>query len=124
MRRTLLSPLLIIAALGTCGARPIVAQTINASGTWLNNDGPYAPWTVQLKQDGTKLTGTMEQNGGLPGPVDIYEGIINGSAVSFKAKSPDGAREITFTGTISGDEITLTRSTLDITGGSQGGRGL
>jgi hypothetical protein len=91
--------------------RPASAQTIDATGTWLATDVPYAPWTVQLKQDGAKLTGSMEQNGALRGPVEIYEGKIDGAAISFKAKSPDGARAITFAGTVKGDEIVLNRST-------------
>jgi hypothetical protein len=124
MKKTLLSLLLGIAALGISGAQPVRAQAIDATGAWLATDVPYAPWTVQLKQDGTKLTGTMEQNGALRGPVDIYEGTINGSAIFFKANSPDGARAITFTGTISGNEITLNRATQIITGASQGGTGL
>jgi hypothetical protein len=119
MRRagTLLAGILIgIAALG--------AQAIDATGVWVATDVPFAPWTVKLKQDGTKLTGTMEQNGGLPGTVNIYEGSIDSSAISFKADSPDGARAITFTGKINGDEITLNRSTRIVTDKSQGGNGL
>lgn len=104
--------------------RPASAQTIDATGTWLATDVPYAPWTVQLKQDGGKLTGSMEQNGGLRGQVEIYEGKIDGAAISFKAKSPDGARAITFTGTVKGDEIVLNRSTEILANGSQGGTGL
>jgi hypothetical protein len=124
MKNTFLSLFLGIAALAIFGAQPVRAQAIDATGVWLATDVPYAPWTVQLKQDGTKLTGTMEQNGAMRGPVDIYEGTINGSAISFKAKSPDGARAITFTGTINGNEITLNRSTQNITDASQGGTGL
>src|SRR5579862_4088793 len=124
MKNTLLSLFLGIAALAMSGASPVRAQAIDATGVWLAMDVPYAPWTVQLKQDGTKLTGTMEQNGALRGPVDIYEGTINGSNISFKANCPDGARAITFTGTINGNEITLNRSAQNITDPSQGGTGL
>jgi hypothetical protein len=99
-------------------------QTVNATGTWLATDVPYAPWTVQLKQDGAKLTGTMEQNGGLRGQVEIYAGKVDGPAISFKAKSPDGARAITFTGTVKGDDMVLNRSTEILTDGSPGGTGL
>jgi hypothetical protein len=99
-------------------------QSAEVTGTWLATDVPYAPWAVQLKQDGAKLSGTMEQNGGLRGQVEIYEGKIDGPAISFKAKSPDGARAITFTGTINGDEMVLNRSTEILTNASQGGTGL
>jgi len=104
--------------------RPASAQSTDATGTWLATDVPYAPWTVQLKQDGAKLTGTMEQNGGLRGRIEIYEGKIDGPAISFRAKSPDGARAITFTGTVKGDEMVLNRSTEILTDGSPGGTGL
>ncbi len=121
MKNKLLSLLLGIAALGISGSQPLDAQAFDATGVWLATDVPYAPWTVQLKQDGTNLTGTMEQNGGLRGTVSIYEGVINGSALSFKANSPDGARAITFTGAINGNEITLNRATQILTNASQGG---
>lgn len=129
--RTLSRPLVIaILALAFSGVqRQLYAQTIDATGTWIATGVPYAPWTIQLKQDGSKLTGTMRQNGGLPGPVDIYEGSIDGTSISFKANSPDNARAISFAGTISvgetdGDRITLNRSTRLITQASMGGAGL
>lgn len=106
------------------GAAALAAQAVDVTGVWLATGVPYAPWTVQLKQDGARLTGTIEQNGGLPGKVDIYDGTIDGSAISFKANSPDGARAITFTGEIHSGEITLNRSTRIITNQSQGGNGL
>jgi hypothetical protein len=122
MKRQLRAVLLVSSVLGFIGL--LFAQSVNATGTWLATGVPYEPWTFQLKQDGTKLTGTIEQNGALRGPVDIYEGTLNGAAISFKAKSPDGARAITFTGTIKGDEITLNRLTEIITNASPGGTGL
>ena len=117
--RPLMPTLLILAA-----AAGLSAQTTDITGTWLATGVPYEPWTVVLKLEGTKLTGTMEQNGGLRGAVDIYEGTVKDKAVSWKAKSPDGARAITFTGTIAGDEITLHRTTEFLTQGSLGGTGL
>jgi hypothetical protein len=120
----LLALLLAGSALGLLNAQSAPIPNIDASGVWLATGVPYAPWTIRLKQNGTTLTGTMEQNGGLTGTVAIYEGAISGSAISFKANSPDGARAITFTGTFDGDAITLHRSTKVITNGSQGGAGL
>lgn len=101
------------------------AQTIDVSGVWFASDVPYGPWIVRLKQDQTKLSGTVRQSGGpLPQAVNIYEGAIDGSAISFKADSPDKARAITFTGKIDGAEIVLHRATRIITDESQGGNGL
>ncbi len=118
------SLVIAILALASSGVEQLFAQSIDVTGTWVATGVPYAPWTVQLKQDGAMLTGTMRQNGGLPGPVDIYEGSIDGSSISFKANSPDNARAITFTGTIDGDRIILNRSTRLITQASMGGTGL
>jgi hypothetical protein len=109
--KTTLSILLAAASLALLCHRQLPAQAVDATGTWVATGVPYEPWTVKLKQDGTKLTGTMEQNGGLRGPADIYEGSITGKAISFKCDSPGGARTITFTGTMDADSITLKRST-------------
>jgi hypothetical protein len=103
--------LLVLSAIWMPALQPVLAQPVNVTGTWVANDVPYGPWTVELKQDGAKITGSMQQVGGLRGPSDIYEGSLKGNAISFKANSPDGARVITFTGTVSGDEISLNRST-------------
>ena len=116
--------LLLIPALLFTGPASAPAQTPDVSGTWLANDVPYAPWTAKLKQDGGKLNGTMEQNGGLRGLVDIYQGTIDGNKISLKVNSPDGARAITFTGTVKGDEMVLNRSTEFLTQASLGGTGL
>jgi len=86
-------------------------QSETVSGVWVVNDVPYAPWTLELKQNGTSLTGSVRQNGALTGPSEIYAGSVNGTTLSFKAKSPDdGARTITFTGTLQGDKIAFHRS--------------
>src|SRR5579872_7480056 len=114
----------ILLALPLGIAAVLAAQSTDVTGTWVNPDAPFGPWTVKLKQTGSKISGTMQQVGGLPGPSDIFDGTIEGSALTFKCNSPDGAREITFTGTISGDEISLNRTTKFITQESLGGNGL
>ncbi|MGB0037138.1 MAG: tetratricopeptide repeat protein [Candidatus Acidiferrales bacterium] len=99
-----------------------VSQPANnnpATGTWKVEAVPFAPWTFELKADGTKLTGAVSQGSSsavrgrrtsLPGPVDIYDGTIDGFAISFKCKIPErGDRTITFTGKITGDEISFAR---------------
>jgi len=89
----------------------VAVQSETVSGVWVVNDVPYAPWTLELKQNGTSLTGSVRQNGALTGPSEIYAGSVNGTTLSFKAKSPDdGARTITFTGTLQGDKVAFHRS--------------
>jgi TonB family protein len=93
----------------------------------------YAPWTLVLHADGTKLTGTVTQaptnrSGGrittLTAPVAIYDGTIDGNAISFKCKSPDGNRIITFAGQMNRDEITFSRDAQVRPGGDPGEDGI
>jgi hypothetical protein len=46
----------------------------------------------------------------LVGPFEIYDGKADGDRISFKLRTPDGGRVITFTGTRNGDRIAFTRS--------------
>jgi hypothetical protein len=93
------------------------AQSGPATGTWQVTSGvAYAPWTFDLTQTGTTLTGTVRQEGGLRGPASIRGGTVQGNALSFKVDSPSGGRIITFVGTLAGDSINLTRSVEDPVG--------
>lgn len=93
------------------------AQGEPATGIWQVTGSPAevldAPWTFDLTQTGTKLTGTVRQEGVLRGPASIRDGRVQGNAISFKVESPSGSRVITFTGTIAGDSIDLRRSVED-----------
>lgn len=73
--------------------------------------------TITLKNDGGKLTGTVE--GGRGGAVPIEEGTVKGNAISFKQKQMGRGGEVIllYTGTISGDEIKFKRE-------PQGGQGM
>lgn len=96
---------------------PASAQT-GASGTWLGESG----LTVVLKADGSALTGTVS-NGGI-NPQPIFDGRIDGNTITFKSRTADGDRTITFTGNIGGDEISFTRDVQVREGGRRGGRGI
>src|ERR1035438_6523704 len=71
-----------------------------------------------LKQDGNKLTGTVEGAGGGGGggdqPVAIEDGKVDGNSVSFRAGTT------TYTGTVAGAELQLQRT---FAGGRGGGFG-
>jgi hypothetical protein len=59
-----------------------------------------------FKQDGAKLTGTVQGPQG--DPVDIADGKVDGDKISFVVKiEANGGMKITHDGTISGDEIKL-----------------
>ena len=91
-----------------------------AAGRW-RADG--FPWIIELAVEGTRLTGTVDQDGDGVDPAVIVDGEINGTTVRFRADSGDGNRTITFTGALSGDEITFTRA-VQVRAGPTGGRGM
>ena len=65
--------------------------------------------TLTLKNEGGKLTGSVE--GGRGGAIPIEEGTVSGSTVSFKTKQMGRGGEVIlkWTGTVSGDEIKFKR---------------
>lgn len=77
--------------------------------------------TLTLKSDGSTLTGSLD--GGRGGAVDITEGKIDGANVSFKVtrEGRNGNQTTTYTGTLSGDDLKLTRSGGGGGGGRRGG---
>ena len=89
------------------------------AGTW-EADFP-GPASVALKADGTTLTGTIK---GPSQTSEIFDGRIDGNTMTFRVKSPDGDRTITFTGTVTGNEIDFTRDVEVVAGGRPGGQGL
>src|SRR5262252_3509554 len=94
-------------------------QSPDFSGKWVASNVAFPPWTFQLKVDGASITGTASQGNADPasgvttslvGPFDIYDGKVDGNQATFKLKTPDGGRIVTFTGTRTGDQIAFTRS--------------
>ena len=72
-------------------------------------------FTMELKSDGAKLSGTVIQQamgGGEPRPVDIQEGKLEGNKFSFitVVETPNGERKTKWEGTVDGDAITGTRA--------------
>jgi len=113
----LFSALALVSLRTAAQTTAVAAQAGPATGTWLVMAGvAYAPWTFDLTQTGTTLTGTVRQEGGLRGPASIRDGTVQGNALSFKVDSPSGGRIITFAGTLAGDSIDLTRSVEDPVG--------
>jgi hypothetical protein len=66
---------------------------------------------IEIKTDGMAVTGLIRRLPGPPEPIQILDGKLNGNIISFKIKSPDGLRILTFTGTLTGDEIAFRRET-------------
>ena len=99
------------------------APANSATGLWQASDASAGPWSIELTQNGTTLTGTVRQAGAQGGPVTISDGSVAGNTLTFKAVSPDGARTITFTGALKGDEIEFKRS-VEVRNNNVGGTGV
>jgi len=76
--------------------------------------------TFTFKVDGATLTGTMQ--GAQGDPVDLTEGKVDGENISFVTvrKMGDNEFKMTWKGTVSGDEIKLTREFAMPPGGMGG----
>jgi hypothetical protein len=88
----------------------IAAWAADVTGVWTGTasggDGDYA-LTYTFKQDGQKLTGTVT---GPTDPIQIQDGKVDGDKISFWLQVDMGGNVVKFTstGTIKGDEISLT----------------
>jgi hypothetical protein len=103
--------LLVTALLGIFAT---VLFAADVTGTWKaevpGRGGNMATNTFVLKQDGAKLTGTVDAGRG--GPTEISEGKVEGDTVTFKVvrETPNGKFTSVFKGTVSGSEIKFNRS--------------
>ena len=93
-----------------------------AAGKWLIKDGENEI-KLELKVNGSKLTGTID-NPQMPGAIEFKDGKVEGDKISFSyVRQMNGQdMKISWEGTLSGDEIKLTR---EAGGGGMpgGGRG-
>ena len=91
---------------------PVLAAT-NVTGNWTGSmntqDGNSFTLTFSFKQDGQKLTGTVEGPQGQP--MDIENGKVDGNKLSFDVSF--NGMTITHEGTIDGNEIKMTTKSQD-----------
>jgi hypothetical protein len=89
-----------------------VAMAADISGKWTGDmpgrGGDTTSTTFTFKVDGDKLTGSMT---GPQGDVPLQEGKVSGSQVSFSTTLDFGGNsiKILYKGTVSGDQIKMTR---------------
>jgi hypothetical protein len=86
----------------------VTAAAADVSGKWsgqVPSRGDAVAATFTFKVDGDKLTGTMT---GPQGEVMLEEGKVSGDQISFTTTG--GNAKITFHGTVSGNEIKMTRA--------------
>lgn len=92
---------------------PIYAQS-GIDGTW-RAEGRSAIFIFTV--DGSRVTG-------MAGSDRIYDGQLDGNAITIKWKSADGDRINTATGRVNADEIVFSREVQVRDGGNPGGTGL
>ena len=103
------------------GIFAIAAFAADVTGKWTaevpGRGGNMATNTFVFKQDGAKLTGTVD--GGRGNPSDIADGKVDGDNISFTrtVSFGDNTFKMVFKGKINGNEIKFTR-TME---GGQGG---
>jgi hypothetical protein len=92
------------------------------AGKWVGKDGDNEI-KLEIKVDGPKFTGTIE-NSQFPGPVEFKDGKIEGNKISFGYVRQVGGQDskISWTGTLSGDELKLKREVGGGGGMPGGGR--
>ena len=88
----------------------LMAFAADVTGKWASEPpagGKGGPQTLTLKQDGTKLTGTLE--GGRGGAAELSNGSVDGDKVSFEVKRQVQGNDVVikYTGTVSGSEMKL-----------------
>ncbi len=110
-----------VCAIFALGAVAVQAQDqkIDPNGTWKwsqpgRNGAPDREFSVTLKADGSKLTGSLTapgRGGGDPVSTDISNGKIAGDQISFEIvrDTQNGSVTNKFAGKISGDTITGTQ---------------
>jgi hypothetical protein len=111
---TMTKKLLFVTTLLLVVAFAVVAADV--SGKWTyemagRNGGPARQMTITLKQDGSKLTGSVPGmgRGGAAPETEISNGKVDGSNVYFEVKREfNGQTMVTkYEGTVSGDELKL-----------------
>jgi hypothetical protein len=110
-------------ARGNASSEP-VNPTNSPDGRWSFNAFGGGPWTFELKSTGAALNGTVKQAGPPEATVNITDGKVDGTRISFKITSPDGARTITFQGRVHAGEISFVRQFDFKPGVARGGNDL
>jgi hypothetical protein len=113
VRNLAMKRLLCLCAFLALAAAASTALAADVSGTWnadaVGPDGSSYPLTFTFKQDGGKLTGSVQGPQG--DPIDISNGKVDGNSVSFDVSF--NGLTISHAGTVNdaGDEIKLSTKT-------------
>jgi hypothetical protein len=120
-----------VLAVAAALALAVPAWAQNVAGTWEGEQagrggGPGQPFVLTLALANGELSGTLNEAPNLD-VLEITEGSVEGNVVTFRTVRPFNENEInvTWTGTITGDEMSLARQ-IQIGaagGGARGGGG-
>jgi alcohol dehydrogenase (cytochrome c) len=95
----------------TCALTNSQSRVSGATGTWrVEGDGTHSglPWEAVLRADGTNLIGAVSSCSSITRAFPIFGGHSDGPTITFKCKSGDLLRTVSWTGKINGDEIDFT----------------
>lgn len=104
--------------LGAAGS--LCAADVSVTGKWtaaFEAGGGQMKYTYDLKQDGTTVTGKAHRDrDGDVADVDLQEGALHGDQISFVEMAHFGDQDIRieYKGTVTGDEMKLSRSVGDL----------
>jgi hypothetical protein len=120
--RTMTKELLFVVTIALVLSFALIAADVTGKWTYEQpgrGGNPGRPVTITLKQDGTKLTGSVPGMGrggdNPPPPTEITDGKVDGNMVSFTVKREFNGNTMVqkFDGTVEGDTIKfkITRDT-------------
>jgi hypothetical protein len=101
-------------------APPARAQD-RISGTWTTYNFAGVPNLIDLRVEGTRVNGSINRSSEV---LPIFDGTVNGDAVTFKVNYADGNRLNTYTGQLRGDQMLFTRTVRVRPGGNATGAGI
>ena len=97
----------LLLAIQSVGCISSYAQT-GPTGTWrVEGNGDAFPWAMVLQVEGSNLTGAVSSCSSNRGAIEVFEGKVDGDTITFKCKSLNQVRTMTFTGKINADEMAL-----------------